>query len=70
MEARILPAEERLDMLFLQNLVSFFRHSHPSHAAVAAPDKPRRMKQTLQSKHAVSVLRLLSNGVTTLHTRF
>ena len=64
MEARILPAEERLDMLAQQNLVSFLRPSHPSHAVVTAPDEPRQMKHTLRTKHYASIAPRLSNGVT------
>ena len=50
MEAQILPAEERLQMLSEQSLVSALRPRHPSHAVVTAPLEPRLKKQSLVTK--------------------
>ena len=63
MEAQVLPAESRLDMLSQQALVSALRQSHPSHAVVTAPEDPRRMKETLATRHRSHVSSLLTNGV-------
>ena len=64
MEAQILPAENRVDMLSQQSLVSALRPNHLSHTVVTAPSGPRSKKNTLQSKHIAAVSPLLSNGTT------
>ena len=64
MEAQILPAEARIDMLSQQSLASALRPNHPSHVVVTAPPGPRHMKDTLHSKHIAAISPLLSNGTT------
>ena len=59
-----MPVKEHLEMLSAQQLVSFLRPSHPSHAVVTAPPGPRRQKETLRSKHIAAVSPHLSNGTT------
>ena len=63
MEAQVLPAGARLDMLSQQALVSALRPSHTSDAVVTAPGDPRQMKETLTTRHHAHVSRLLTNGV-------
>ena len=64
MEAQVLPAEDRLDMLSAQFLASALRPEHPSHAVVTAPNGPRLMKASLFSKHHPTVSAIAPSGIT------
>ena len=62
-EAKVTQVKDHLEMLSSQVLLSSQRVSHPSHEVVRQPPGPRRMKQTLSSKHSSKIDRFLTNGI-------
>ena len=62
-ESKVTLVKEHLQMLSAQMLVKCNRISHPSNALVNEPSGPRRMKQTLSTKHFDEISQFLTNGV-------
>jgi hypothetical protein len=58
-ESLMLPVQDHLDMLSAQYLASSTQQEHPCHSVTTRPPPPRRMKETLATKHQNMVRPLL-----------
>ena len=62
-ETKITMVKDHIELLSSQVLLSSQRISHPSHEVLRQNPGPRRMKQTLATKHSNKINRFLTNGI-------